>query len=62
MENQKYTNEDYERDLQERYYNVQRKSLLARHFIANGMGLKASIRKAKEFERSVHSAIKQSNS
>lgn len=49
MENQKYTNEDYERDLQERYYNVQRKSLLARHFIANGMGLKASIRKAKEF-------------
>jgi|GEM_PF-4288620 len=61
MENQKYTNEDYERELQERYYDVQRKSLLARQFIGSGMGLKASVRKAKKFERSVHSAIKQSN-
>ena len=58
MENQKYTNEDYERELQERYYGMQRKSLLARQLIANGVGLKAAVRKAKNFERSVHSAIK----
>lgn len=51
MENQKYTNEDYERELQERYYGMQRKSLLARQLIANGMGLKESVRKAKEFEK-----------
>lgn len=58
MENQKYTNEDYERELQERYYGMQRKSLLARQLIANGVGLKVAVRKAKKFERSVHSAIK----